>query len=180
MSTSETSRYVRVRVELVLEVDAPERLRAAALALIDADESMPRAERARAGAAVREDEAEALAYLVEPADLVEGIPGAELAQASWTSEQIDYDPDAVEWDLDEVEDEGGCEGDGGDEAGGLYDGLYERGVEVEPVSESEGERESEGGGGDQGGGRGAQAGEPAFGQVGGIAARVGGGCGGGR
>ena len=38
-----------------------------------------------------EDTAEALAYLVDPFDLVSEIPGVELAQASWSSEQIDYE-----------------------------------------------------------------------------------------
>ncbi|MEW1723162.1 hypothetical protein [Streptomyces sp. NPDC093109] len=101
MSTSETSRYVRLRVELVLEAEDAERLGAAALDRIDADESLPDDERAQARSAVRADAAEALAYLVEPFDLVKDVPGVELAQASWTSELIDYDPDAVEWDLDE-------------------------------------------------------------------------------
>ncbi|MFJ5682615.1 hypothetical protein [Streptomyces sp. NPDC093099] len=114
MSDSETSRYVRVQVELVLEVDDPRRLSAAALDRIGADESMPDDERAHARSAVREDEAEALAYLVEPFDLVKEVPGIELAQASWTSELIDYDPDAVEWALDEDDEDGE---DDGEEAG---------------------------------------------------------------
>ncbi|MFJ4919768.1 hypothetical protein [Streptomyces sp. NPDC088725] len=101
MTTSETSRYVRLRVELVLEIDSSDQLSAAALARIAADEFMPEGERMHAGAAVRADEAEALAYLIEPFDLVRGVPGAELAEASWTSEQIDYDPDAMDWDADE-------------------------------------------------------------------------------
>ncbi|MFE4535198.1 hypothetical protein ACFRKB_08945 [Streptomyces scopuliridis] len=114
MSDSETSRYVRVQVELVLEVDDPERLSAAALDRIAADEAMPDDERAHARSAVREDEAEALAYLVEPFDLVKEVPGVELAQASWTSEMIDYDPDAVEWGLDEDDED---DEDDGEEAG---------------------------------------------------------------
>ncbi|MFD7116133.1 hypothetical protein [Streptomyces sp. NPDC059883] len=115
MSDSETSRYVRVQVELVLEVDDAERLSAAALARIGEDESLPDDERAHARSAVREDEAEALAYLVEPFDLVKEVPGVELAQASWTSELIDYDPDAVEWALDEDDESDGE--DDGEEAG---------------------------------------------------------------
>ncbi|MFJ9032197.1 hypothetical protein ACIRQP_27450 [Streptomyces sp. NPDC102274] len=118
MSDSETSRYVRVQVELVLEVDDLEQLSAAALDRIGADESMPDDERAHARSAVREDEAEALAYLVEPFDLVKEVPGIELAQASWTSELIDYDPDAAEWGLDEDDEddddeEAGVEGEVG-------------------------------------------------------------------
>ncbi|MFJ1745460.1 hypothetical protein ACIOJD_04355 [Streptomyces sp. NPDC088116] len=133
MSTSETSRYVRLRVELVLEVGTPDTLSAAALARIVADESMPGDERAHAESAVREDAAEALAYLVEPFDLIKEVPGVELAQASWTSEQIDYDPDAVEWDLDDEDryddesDDQDADGDGkggdrGVSAGGVGTG----------------------------------------------------------
>ncbi|MEV7421110.1 MULTISPECIES: hypothetical protein [unclassified Streptomyces] len=117
MSTSETSRYVRLRVELVLEVADAERLSAAALDRVAADETLPDDERAHARAAVRDDGAEALAYLVEPLDLVKEVPGIDLAQASWTSELIDYDPDAVEWDLDDDGDDEDGDGDGGDETG---------------------------------------------------------------
>jgi hypothetical protein len=98
MTTSETSRYVRVQVELVLEIEDPGQVSSAALDRIAADESMPEDERTHAGTVVREDDAEALAYLIEPFDLVSGVPGVQLAQASWSSEQIDYDPEAVEWD----------------------------------------------------------------------------------
>ncbi|QXE35040.1 hypothetical protein KQY30_12935 [Streptomyces sp. GMY02] len=104
MTTTETSRYVRLRVELVLEVDDPEKLSATALGRIGADEFMPDDERAHAESAVQEDEAEAIAYLVEPFDLVRSVPGVQLAQASWSSEQIDYDPDSVEWDLESAAD----------------------------------------------------------------------------
>lgn len=101
MTTSQTSRYVRLHVELVLEVEEPEALTDAALERIERDDLMPDEERAHAGSAVREDAAEALAYLVDPFDLVSEVPGVELAQASWSCEQIDYDPDAEEWVLDE-------------------------------------------------------------------------------
>ncbi|MGW1495144.1 hypothetical protein [Streptomyces sp. NPDC002402] len=101
MTSSETSRYVRLRVELVLEIAEAEALTGAALERIAADEFMPDEERAHARSAVREDEAEAIAYLVDPFDLVSEVPGVDLAQASWSSEQIEYDPDAKEWDLDE-------------------------------------------------------------------------------
>ncbi|WP_455352827.1 hypothetical protein [Streptomyces sp. SYSU K217416] len=103
MSTSETSRFVRLQVDLVLEISDFDALTGAALERIAQDEFMPDEERAHARAAVREDEAEALAYLVDPFDLVGEVPGVELAQASWSSEPIAYDPDSVEWDLDEEE-----------------------------------------------------------------------------
>ncbi|MFP1628411.1 hypothetical protein ACLB9X_25315 [Streptomyces sp. 5K101] len=101
MTTSETSRFVRLRVELVLEIEDSEALTGAALERIAADEFMPDEERTHAQSAVREDAAEALAYLVDPFDLVTEVPGVELAQASWSSEPVDYDPEAQEWDLDD-------------------------------------------------------------------------------
>jgi hypothetical protein len=105
MSTPEASRFVRLRVELVLEVDDAGEIAEAALARIADDPDMPAEERAHAESAVTEDTAEALAYLVDPFDLVRDIPGVDLAQASWSSEQIDYDPDSPDWDIDE--DDGG-------------------------------------------------------------------------
>ncbi|MEV1024384.1 hypothetical protein [Streptomyces sp. NPDC050264] len=110
MSTDETSRFVRLKVELVLEVADAEALMGAALQRVAEDEAMPAEERAHAEHAVQEDEAEAVAYLVDPFDLVGDVPGAELVQASWSSEQVDYDPDSPDWDLDEDDDaEGGEE-----------------------------------------------------------------------
>ncbi|MFC9908862.1 hypothetical protein [Streptomyces sp. NPDC059862] len=107
MSTPETSRFVRVRVELVLEVDDNDAVTQAALRRISDDADMPTEERAHAQSAVTEDTAEALAYLVDPFDLVSEVPGVELQQASWSSEQVDYDPDSPEWDLaeDDVDDQ---------------------------------------------------------------------------
>ncbi|MDT0612981.1 hypothetical protein [Streptomyces lancefieldiae] len=105
MSTPETSRYVRIRVELVLEIDDEEAVTGAALQSLADDADLPDAERAHAEHAVTEDTAEALAHLVDPFDLVSAVPGIELRQASWSSEQIDYDPDSPEWDLDEDDDD---------------------------------------------------------------------------
>ncbi|MEU9628005.1 hypothetical protein ACH4MW_29535 [Streptomyces luteogriseus] len=101
MSTPETSRFVRLRVELVLEVDDADAVTKSALRRIADEAEMPAAERAHAESAVTEDTAEALAYLVDPFDLVSQVPGVELQQASWSSERIDYDPDSPDWDLDE-------------------------------------------------------------------------------
>ncbi|PWI17693.1 hypothetical protein DI272_28660 [Streptomyces sp. Act143] len=101
MSTEETSRFVRLRVELVVEIDDADGVTRAALERIADDPEMPADERAHAEGAVTEDTAEALAYLVDPFDLVSEVPGVELVQASWSSERIDYDPDSPEWDLDE-------------------------------------------------------------------------------
>ncbi|MFF7971833.1 hypothetical protein [Streptomyces sp. NPDC007905] len=101
MSTEETSRFVRLRVELVLEVQGEGELTKAALRRLASDAELPLEERTHAENAVTEDTAEALAYLVDPFDLVSEVPGVELQQASWSSERIEYDPDSPEWDLDE-------------------------------------------------------------------------------
>ncbi|MFG2786947.1 hypothetical protein [Streptomyces sp. NPDC048419] len=101
MSTEETSRFVRLRVELVIEVDDPDAVTKAALRRLAEENDVPADERAHAEDAVTEDTAEALAFLVDPFDLVSAVPGVELAQASWSSEAVDYDPDSPDWDLDE-------------------------------------------------------------------------------
>ncbi|MGJ7877230.1 hypothetical protein [Streptomyces rochei] len=101
MSTPQTSRFVRIRVDLVLEIDDEQVVTGAALQTLAEDTDLSDAERAHAERAVTDDTAEALAHLVDPFDLVAEVPGVELQQASWSSEQIDYDPDSPEWDLDE-------------------------------------------------------------------------------
>ncbi|OKI10304.1 hypothetical protein A6A06_03950 [Streptomyces sp. CB02923] len=118
MSNDETSRFVRLHVELVMEVADSDRLTGAALDHINGDPSLPAEERGHAQETVRTDPAEALAYLVDPFDLVESVPGVELTQASWSSEEIDYDADA-EWVLghdaedDDVPEDEDSEGAGG-------------------------------------------------------------------
>lgn len=115
MSTSETSRFVRLRVELVVEVDDADAVAKAALRRIADDPDMPDGERTYTESAVAEDAAEALAYLIDPSDLVGEVPGVELAQASWSSEAVDYDPDSPDWALGEDDEPGGDE----DEEAGL-------------------------------------------------------------
>lgn len=88
-------------MELVLEIDDADAVTKSALRRIADEAELPAAERAHAESAVTEDTAEALAYLVDPFDLVSQVPGVELQQASWSSERIDYDPDSPDWDLDE-------------------------------------------------------------------------------
>lgn len=116
MSTSETSRYVRLRAELVVEVIEADAVTKAALGRIADDPDMPDGERAYTEDAVTDDPAEAIAYLIDPADLVGEVPGVELVQASWSSEQIDYDPDSPDWALG-VDDE--ADGDEDEEEVGL-------------------------------------------------------------
>jgi hypothetical protein len=126
MSTTEIPRgdsgprYVRLQADLVLEVTAAGELRDAALALIDADTFMPREEREHARRAVGADESEALAYLVDPAALVTGLPGLELVQASWSCAHTEYDPltwadDAAD-DADDADDDADDADDDADDA----------------------------------------------------------------
>ncbi|MET9773034.1 hypothetical protein ABZ023_02055 [Streptomyces sp. NPDC006367] len=105
MSTPETSRFVRLRVDLVLAVEDEEAVTGAALQALAGDSGLSEAERTDAERAVTEDTAEALACLVDPFDLVGEMPGVELQQASWSSELIDHDPGSPVWDADEDDDE---------------------------------------------------------------------------
>lgn len=99
-------------MELVLEVRDEDEVSKAAMRRLAADPELPEAERAQAEAVVTEDTAEALAYLVDPFDLVSQVPGVELQQASWSSERIDYDPDSPDWELGEEDVEDDDEEDG--------------------------------------------------------------------
>lgn len=99
-------------MELVLEVEDADEVTKAALDRIAEDPELPDEERTHAEAAVTEDTAEAIAYLVDPFDLVSEVPGVELQQASWSSERISYDPDSPDWDLDEDDGEDDEEEDG--------------------------------------------------------------------
>lgn len=85
----------------MLEVHDEDAVAKAALRRVAEDPELPEDERAHAEGAVTDDTAEALAYLVDPFDLVSEVPGVELQQASWSSERIEYDPDSPDWDLDE-------------------------------------------------------------------------------
>jgi hypothetical protein len=94
--------FVRLQVELVVEVTDLEALTGTALeavaaeyedALPDPDDDGADQERRHAESLVRADAAEALASLIDPFDLVSAVPGIELAQASWSSEAVEHDPD---------------------------------------------------------------------------------------
>ncbi|MFD1660892.1 hypothetical protein ACFSL4_22470 [Streptomyces caeni] len=117
MSIPETSRFVRLRVELVVEVGDPDAVTKAALRRVADDPDMPEGERAYTESAVTDDTAEALAYLIDPSDLVREVPGVELAHASWSSEQADYDPDSPDWALGEDDEADEVGEEAGEEAG---------------------------------------------------------------
>jgi hypothetical protein len=105
-ASADVASYVRLHVEVVLEISDPAALARAAQQRIAADELMPDAERVPAAEAVSDEPAEAVAYLVDPIDLVVGLPGVELAQASWSSEATDgaAGPD-TDWFADQDDDE---------------------------------------------------------------------------
>ncbi|WP_030623331.1 hypothetical protein [Streptomyces sclerotialus] len=105
MSNGDTARFVRLRVELVMEVTDPDLLTGAALDGISGEEHMTDQERSYAREAVRAEPAEAVAHLIDPFDLVNDVPGVELSQASWSSEETEYDPDSEEWDLGDTGDD---------------------------------------------------------------------------
>ncbi len=104
-----------------MEVQDVDAVTEAALRRVAEDPEAPEAERAHAESAVTEDTAEALAYLIDPFDLVSEVPGIELQQASWSSEPVDYDPDSPDWDFGEDDggEDGGAGVDGDGRAGGI-------------------------------------------------------------
>lgn len=104
--------HVRVRVEMVLEIGDADELARAAFSRIDADESMPEEERAQAAEAVSLDAAEAVAYLVDPMELADRIPGTELARATWSSEPGHGDPETL-WAEEDTYDDFSLRGAGG-------------------------------------------------------------------
>lgn len=117
MSTDEEKNgihHVRVRVEVVLEIGDPDEVIRAAWARIESDELMHEEDRAGAAREVSQDLAEAVAHLIDPVDLAGRVPGVVLAQASWSSELTEYNPDD-EWDT-------GDDTDDYDEEPGGFDG----------------------------------------------------------
>ena len=103
---------------MIVHVDDVDAVTKAALRRLAGDPDMAEGERTYTESAVTEDTAEALAYLIDPSDLVGEVPGVELVQASWSSEQIDYDPDSPDWAFGE-DDELDDDGDEDDEEVGL-------------------------------------------------------------
>ncbi|MEZ0091219.1 hypothetical protein [Streptacidiphilus sp. EB129] len=103
--TSETSptaetgpRYVRLQIELIAEIVDEKALQVAALEQVRADEFLEDDERAEAVAAIEIDPTGAIAHFVDPVAMLEGIPGIELAEATWESQPVEYDPENEGWD----------------------------------------------------------------------------------
>ena len=93
------SRFVRLQIELIVEIVDEKALQVAALEQVNADELLEDEERAEAVAAIEIDPAGAIAHFVDPVAMLEGVPGVELAEATWESQPVDYDPENEDWDL---------------------------------------------------------------------------------
>ncbi|MCK1795662.1 hypothetical protein MTQ01_06495 [Streptomyces sp. XM4193] len=92
MTSQGVSSYVRLQVEMVLEVSDVDALMGAAAEHVEQEDVLPGEQRGATLGAVGdglEGAAEAVAQLVDPIRLVDGAPGVELAQASWSSEMLD-------------------------------------------------------------------------------------------
>ncbi len=88
-------RFVRISLELIVELTDEEALRAAAVESLRTADYLPDEMRADALEAVEEDISEAVTHLIDPHDLIEGVPGIEAHEAEWVSELVEYDPNAV-------------------------------------------------------------------------------------
>lgn len=113
--------HIRLHVDLVVEIADSHALTRSALARVEGDELMPDEEREHARETVAGDAGEAIAYLVDPFDLVRELPGVELAHASWGSEEVRQDglgalPPFADFDGDldgDLEDDPEDDADGG-------------------------------------------------------------------
>jgi hypothetical protein len=94
--SAETPRYVRLSLDIVLEVTDEAALRQAALDTVRGDEDLSDDERAEAVKAIETEAAESVSYLIDPFALVEDIPGTELVEAGWQSESEENGPDDEE------------------------------------------------------------------------------------
>ncbi|MBA3489588.1 MAG: hypothetical protein H0T78_08605 [Longispora sp.] len=88
------TRYVRVPAEIIVEVNDPQAVRAAARAAVDAVTDMPKEEREEALTRIAdEDIADAVALIVDLAGLLADAPGLEVVEVTWSAEEDpDYEP----------------------------------------------------------------------------------------
>lgn len=98
---SESPQFIRLSLDIVLEVTDEGLLRAAALEAVKGDEDLSAEERNDAVAAIEADLAESVSYLIDPFRLVAEVPGTELSEAGWQSEGAEYVPE----DEDEAADD---------------------------------------------------------------------------
>lgn len=96
MSTETAPRYIRLNVELIVELTDEGELKAAALEQLKADTEVSEEARVEAIAALESDPADALSYFIDPFAVVNEAPGIELVEVGWDGELTEYDPDAEE------------------------------------------------------------------------------------
>ncbi|MHA6762577.1 hypothetical protein [Streptacidiphilus sp. PAMC 29251] len=101
--TETESRYVRLQIELIVEIVDVKALQVAALEQVRGDEFLEEEERAEAIAAIEIDPAGAIAHFVDPVAMLGDVPGVELAEATWESQPVDYDPENADWDVYDTE-----------------------------------------------------------------------------
>ncbi|KWW97569.1 hypothetical protein TH66_18470 [Carbonactinospora thermoautotrophica] len=96
ISANSSSRsFVRISLELIVELTDEEALRAAAVESVRTADYLSDEMRADALEAIEEDIAEAVTHLIDPHVLIDDVPGVEAHEAEWVSELVEYDPDAV-------------------------------------------------------------------------------------
>jgi hypothetical protein len=98
---SESPQFIRLSLDIVLEVTDEGLLRTAALEAVKGDEDLSAEERNDAVAAIEADLAESVSYLIDPFRLVADVPGTELSEAGWQSEGAEYVPEDDEMAGDE-------------------------------------------------------------------------------
>ncbi|WP_037608091.1 hypothetical protein [Streptacidiphilus rugosus] len=104
-SVEDAPRFIRLQIELIVEVVDEKALQAAALEQVENDEYLEDDERAEAVEAINIDPSGAIAHFVDPVAMLEGIPGVELAEAGWETQPVDYDEENEDWELSEAGEE---------------------------------------------------------------------------
>ncbi|MBP2473021.1 hypothetical protein JOF53_001893 [Crossiella equi] len=94
MTTETESRFIRLNVELIVELTDFEELKKGALEQLNADTEITDEARAEAIASLEGDPADALSYFIDPFAVVNEAPGIDLVEVGWDGEVTDYDPDA--------------------------------------------------------------------------------------
>ncbi|MEY9843853.1 hypothetical protein [Streptacidiphilus sp. MAP5-3] len=92
-------RYIRLQIELIVEIVDEKALQAAALEQVEKDGYLEDDERAEAVEAINVDPSGAIAHFIDPVAMLEAIPGVELAEAGWETQPVDYDEENEDWEL---------------------------------------------------------------------------------
>ncbi|OKI22166.1 hypothetical protein [Streptomyces sp. CB03911] len=98
LTGQDAPRYVRLSIELIAEITDEQALKTAALAQVENDEYLDDEERTQSVEAIEVDPSGSLAHFIDPVALLGGVPGVELASATWESAQTEFDPEGEGWD----------------------------------------------------------------------------------